>query len=168
MPANDTIPDNEQSTAEHILWDKAMARLLATSTRMEVMVDTLERLVNRLDPDRNPKPLPPVKIWITEYLQATGVPTHILGFRYLQRAILYAINHPEWRENGVIKNLYPKLAPDLIDKLTPNTISLRVERCIRHAIHRAYGEAESPDNSEFIAQVVTEWEKILERHNAAR
>ena len=92
-----------------------------------------------------------------------GIPAHVKGFKYVQRAILLTIDNSEMG-NRITKMLYPTLAKEFGS--TPS----RVERAIRHAIglsmdrlnkdlfneifsYTYSSEKGKPTNSEFITGV---------------
>lgn len=68
---------------------------------------------------------------ITKTLITIGVNPGILGYRYLQTAIQYAIKDNSY-VNYITTKLYPTIAE--IHNSTPS----RVERAIRHAIERLF------------------------------
>ena len=100
---------------------------------------------------------------ITNLLTELGIPTHILGYRYMREAIIIAAKDVGFL-HYITKNLYPAIAKK--HKTTPS----RVERAIRHAIEVVWlrGNPElirkffgysvdegkgKPTNSEFIALI---------------
>lgn len=102
-------------------------------------------------------------ILVTDIIHKIGVPAHIKGYRYLRRAIVDVVFHPELI-NAVTKQLYPRVAEAF------GTTPSRVERAMRHAIEVAWDRGDidflcsyfgstiqnsrgKPTNSEFIAMV---------------
>lgn len=101
---------------------------------------------------------------IANLLKEIGVPTNVLGYRYLRTAIKFAYNTET--PISITKVLYPEIAK--VHQTTPN----RVERAIRHAIELSYDNGYSmdvlnrifgntilpskgkPTNSQFISQLV--------------
>lgn len=92
-----------------------------------------------------------------------GVPEHVLGHRYLVRAICLVVQEPGLLE-AITKELYSQVAE------TFGTTRSRAERAIRHAIELAWDRGDSdtlmryfgntvsstkgkPTNSEFIARI---------------
>lgn len=65
------------------------------------------------------------------FLREMGVPTHLLGYRYLEVAIPRCLEYPEEKYN-VTTMLYPGVA------LEVNSTGSRVERAIRHAVEVAF------------------------------
>ena len=99
--------------------------------------------------------------YVTNTIHELGVPANLVGYDYLRKAIILAVNDIEHVRN-ITKSLYPTLAVEFTS--TPS----RVERAIRHAIevawdrgdvdviHKYFGYTVSinkgkPTNSEFIA-----------------
>jgi two-component system response regulator (stage 0 sporulation protein A) len=109
------------------------------------------------------EPLPRQIRTVSDLLRQTGVPAHLLGFRYLKAAVQYVL------DNGgdlcaMTKELYPAVAR------MHGTVPGRVERSIRHAIEVAWSRADltelqrlfgatinhsrgKPTNSEFVAML---------------
>lgn len=101
---------------------------------------------------------------VNNTLQQLGLPSHLLGYKYLKDAILMSlVDHTVL--DGVTKRLYPEIAGKY------NTTSARVERSMRHSIEVAWikgdinalnhyfgytvsAEKGKPTNSEFIAMLV--------------
>lgn len=96
-------------------------------------------------------------------LLRVGIVPNVKGYRYLRKAVTFAVCDMELVE-GITKKLYPKIAAYF------GTSTSRVERAIRHAIATAtdsgkmqninllfginiFGKNERPTNSEFIALV---------------
>lgn len=109
------------------------------------------------------KPVTHRKDDICEILKKIGIPLHILGFKYIQDAVLIVKKDP-YKMNKFTWLVYQEIA----DKYESNPN--RVERGIRHAIERAFtngnyeeinkyfGNAYSkgegkPTNKEFIAML---------------
>jgi two-component system response regulator (stage 0 sporulation protein A) len=101
---------------------------------------------------------------VTGILREIGVPTHIMGYRYIRVAIIIALSNREAMD-AVTKVLYPTVANVFVT--TPS----RVERAIRHAIEVAWSRGDTatldrffgcvvdnkktrPTNSEFIVTIV--------------
>lgn len=168
MSASGTpIPESIRTvTGDPFILEQMIARLLAVTARLETLADEMEQQLKAPRPVTRHDP-PTLDLWTIEYLQAAGIPTHLLGFGYLTRAIIYAVNHPQWMHDGLMR-LYAEIGHDLVVNVEKRRAT-RVERCIRHAIHRAYMLAEDvPDNSMFISEAVMEWDKTNRRHNARR
>lgn len=100
---------------------------------------------------------------LSRLLHEIGVPAHLLGYRYLRRAIEMVIDNVGLL-SAMTKDLYPTIARE--QGATPS----RVERAIRHAIDVAWGRGDTaclrsifgntvhhergkPTNSEFIAML---------------
>ncbi len=113
----------------------------------------------------NPKTL----IFISNLMKRIGIPASIRGYRFLQQAILLALDDEEMLD-AITKLLYPSIAKS--NDTTPS----RVERSMRHAIETAWERGDvsvlselfgytvrasrgKPTNSEFIA-IVTEHIKL--------
>ncbi len=96
-------------------------------------------------------------------LQQLGLPSHLLGYKYLKDAIIMSLQDHTLL-NGVTKKLYPEIASKY------NTTGARVERSMRHSIEVAWikgdinalnhyfgytvsAEKGKPTNSEFIAML---------------
>ena len=101
---------------------------------------------------------------ITEVLNNLGMPTNLLGYRYLRFAIQVAVKDPEVLRS-ITKTLYPAVAREF------GTTPSNVERSIRHAIEVAWDRGDidklescfgysidpnrgRPTNAEFISKVV--------------
>lgn len=104
-----------------------------------------------------------LSVRVSEVLHDLGVPAHVLGYHYLRRAILMAVEDMHVIHK-MTRGLYPTVAREF------NTTGSRVERAIRHAIelcweradidilHKVFGytvsvNKDKPTNSEFIALV---------------
>lgn len=100
---------------------------------------------------------------VSELLRRTGVPAHLLGYRYLKDAVQYVLDNGG-DLCGMTKELYPAVAR------MHSTEPARVERSIRHAIEVAWNRADlselqrlfgytinhsrgKPTNSEFVAML---------------
>lgn len=100
---------------------------------------------------------------VCRLLHEIGVPAHLLGYRYLRRAIEMVTDKVDLL-SSMTKELYPTIARE--QGATPS----RVERAIRHAIDVAWGRGDiaclrsifgntvhhergKPTNSEFIAML---------------
>lgn len=100
---------------------------------------------------------------IDRALSDLGVPDHLLGYRYLQVAILSAVENPD-AVYGITSLLYPAVARRFC-----TTASL-VERAIRHAVETGWSRCDEamrqlyfggkirpgrqkPTNAEFIARI---------------
>lgn len=94
-----------------------------------------------------------------------GVPCHLLGRKYIERAVQLVLECPD-KTNGITKVLYPEIAKEF------DTTWSRVERAIRHAVEyafdhvdtdaveRVFGNCANPrsgkvSNAAFIAGVAT-------------
>lgn len=106
----------------------------------------------------------PLEVRCSEMLLFLGVPASLKGFNYLKTAMQCAYEKPDYIE-AITRCLYPEVAR------RHGTTASRVERSIRHAIERAYTNADiedlqhvfgntvsmykgKPTNSEFISLVV--------------
>ena len=106
----------------------------------------------------------PFEVRCSETLLFLGVPASLKGFNYLKTAMQYVYEEPDYIES-ITKRLYPEVARKY------GTTASRVERAIRHAIERAYDNADiedlqhmfgnavsmhkgKPTNSEFISIIV--------------
>jgi len=100
---------------------------------------------------------------VADLLRRTGVPAHLLGYRYLKDAVQYVLSSGGG-PCGMTKELYPAVAR--LHETEPS----RVERSIRHAIEVAWNRADitdlhrlfgstihhgrgKPTNSEFVAML---------------
>lgn len=100
---------------------------------------------------------------IDRVLADLGVPDHLLGYRYLQMAIVRAVEEPE-AVHGITVLLYPGVARRF------GTTAPLVERAIRHAVESGWSRCDEamrqlyfggkirpgrqkPTNAEFIARV---------------
>lgn len=100
---------------------------------------------------------------VADLLRRTGVPAHLLGYRYLKDALQYLMSNGG-DMCGMTKELYPAVAR------LHDTEPSRVERSIRHAIEVAWNRADitdlhrlfgatihhsrgKPTNSEFVAML---------------
>lgn len=108
---------------------------------------------------------PELEARVSRLLRRMGVPTHVKGYGYLQKAILMVMQDPSIMSRAVTKVLYPDIAKRY------GTTAGRVERTMRHAIETAWGRSSAevkqyyfghtpnprkrrPTNSEFIATLV--------------
>lgn len=106
----------------------------------------------------------PLEARCSETLLFLGVPASLKGFNYLKTAMQYVYEKPTYIE-AITTCLYPEVARK------HGTTASRVERAIRHAIERAYDNADiedlqhmlgntvsmhkgKPTNSEFISIIV--------------
>lgn len=113
-----------------------------------------------LSPDFHQTPL---ETTITNLIHEIGIPSHVMGYRYLKDAILITLRDRD-TINAITKVLYPEIAEK------NHTTASRVERAIRHAIEIAFTRGNSdfitslfgysinpstgkPTNSEFIAVI---------------
>lgn len=71
------------------------------------------------------------EVQLKKVMLQIGIPAHIKGYRYVQKAILLVIDDPKKIEY-VTKDLYPTVAKYF------DTTSSKVERAIRHAIETAW------------------------------
>lgn len=76
---------------------------------------------------------------VSELLRELGVPCHLKGFFYIQKAIMLIGENPELLEH-MTKELYPAVAESF------DTTPQRVERAIRHAIELIFEEYEPGDD----------------------
>lgn len=100
---------------------------------------------------------------ITKVIKSLAVPTNILGFEYLRRAIQMCIENKK-----LIHQMTTKLYKDIAKEY--NTTPSRVERAIRHAIEISFTNADQeeyekyfyisktkinkqPTNSEYISSI---------------
>lgn len=100
---------------------------------------------------------------IVSFIHEIGVPSHIMGYKYLKDSILATLKNPEYI-NAITKVLYPEIAAK------HHTTTSRVERAIRHAIELSFTRGNTevltslfgfsinpntgrPTNSEFIAAI---------------
>lgn len=105
----------------------------------------------------------PSEARIVSLIHEIGIPSHVMGYRYLKDAILITFQDKD-AINSITKLLYPEIARR--NQTTPS----RVERAIRHAIEIAFTRGNSdfitslfgysinpntgkPTNSEFIAVI---------------
>ena len=68
---------------------------------------------------------------VSKLLHDIGIPSNIKGYQYLRTAILLGYQDKKYLD-GIVKNLYPKVAE------IHDTTSVRTERAIRHAIQIAW------------------------------
>ena len=72
---------------------------------------------------------------VADLMRQIGVPAHILGYKFIRRSIMLALNDGEIL-SSITKELYPTVAHDF------NTTPSRVERAIRHAIEVAWARGD--------------------------
>lgn len=101
---------------------------------------------------------------IPDFLKTIGIPSHLLGYRYLKSAILMVMQDSSAIDQ-MTKTLYPRIG------MAFNTTPTRIERAIRHAIECAWTRGDpnvlfgtfknsidpnkgKPTNSEFISMAV--------------
>lgn len=121
----------------------------------------MEKLVNSTDYEDNQDT--ELEVQITKMLHTLGVPSHIKGYQYIRKGIIYIYTNP-YIIGRITKELYPKIAEAF------GTTASRVERAIRHAIEVSWNRGDyeymeelfghsvdydkaKPTNSEFIATV---------------
>lgn len=73
---------------------------------------------------------------VTDLITRIGVPPHVLGYKYLQDAIMLVYKDETYIHN-IVKKLYPAIAE------RHNTEGSKVERSIRHAFDLAYRNGDS-------------------------
>lgn len=130
------------------------------SERKESLLLNLKDLKSEIS---GKSPVRSLRCIIEDFLTDFGVPSNILGYKYLTTAVCLIVGNPDFGRS-VCKELYPEIA-----KLHSSTSS-RVERAIRHAIevsvdrgneeviYRVFGNTVSchkgkPTNTEFIFRV---------------
>lgn len=113
-----------------------------------------------------------VKSEVCALMQEIGVRSSLRGYDAVVLAVCLVVNDPNLRY-GITTNLYPAVAKEI------GSSSIRVERCIRHAIETAWdgGDLEvfekyfgntvsrhrgKPTNSEFISQMAHHIRQRLE------
>lgn len=129
---------------------------------VDSVVERIRRMTQPLA--RAPIPLHPIaQTTVANVLHEIGVPAHIKGYRYLQKAILMAMADGEVI-HSMTKCLYPDIAKCY------ETKAACVERSMRHAIETTWnrgrpetlykyfgntisGERGKPTNGEFIAMI---------------
>lgn len=74
---------------------------------------------------------PGVEAAVTCAIQRIGIPANVMGYRYLRRAVMLAIDDTSVLDS-VTKRLYPEVAK------SSGTTAVRVERSIRNAISLAW------------------------------
>ncbi len=72
---------------------------------------------------------------VADLMRQIGVPAHILGYKYIRRSIMLALENADIL-SSITKELYPTVAHDF--ETTPS----RVERAIRHAIEVAWARGD--------------------------
>ena len=97
---------------------------------------------------------------VTDYLLQLGMSTSVLGFKYARAAIVNILCSEQEKRLYVTKRIYPEIAEQF------NVTASRVERAIRHVIHRTFEKNREnvlvqeiamnthgcyPTNSEFLA-----------------
>lgn len=108
-------------------------------------------------------PLMDLRGSIDRALSDLGIPSHLLGYAYLQTAIDLVVGHPE-AAYAVTSCVYPGVA------MRYGTTAQLVERAIRHAVERGWSRCDEavremyfggkihsarqkPTNAEFIARI---------------
>jgi len=76
-----------------------------------------------------------LKFKVISLLKKMGVPPHVLGYTYLQDAIILVYEDESYIHN-LVKKLYPAVAK------MHGTTGTRVERAIRHAMESTYKEGD--------------------------
>jgi len=111
-----------------------------------------------------------VEIAITKFIQNMGIPSNLLGYRYIRTAVLLAYEDEEYLRY-IVKKLYVEVAK------IHNTTSSKVERAIRTAVEAAWKNGNTrylnkmfrytinpekgvPTNSQFLSMLV---DKIKQR-----
>lgn len=130
------------------------------SERKESLLLNLKDLKSEVS---SKSPVRSLRCIVEDFLTDFGVPSNILGYKYLTTAVCIVVGNPDFGRS-VCKELYPEIA-----KLHFSTAS-RVERAIRHAIevsvdrgneeviYRIFdntvsGHKGKPTNTEFIFRV---------------
>jgi len=72
-----------------------------------------------------------LRLKVADLIKRMGVPPHILGYNYVQEAVILVYEDEEYMHN-IIKKLYPEIAKKY------GTTGSRVERAIRNAFKSAY------------------------------
>lgn len=118
-----------------------------------------------------------VNFTISAILREIGVPSHIMGYQYLRKALIMTVMDRSVL-GAVTKILYPEIAKCY------NTTASRVERAIRHAIEVAWSRGDwetlnkyfgytvssstgKPTNSEFIA-MISDWIRLADHEKLPR
>lgn len=114
-----------------------------------------------------------------DILKKVGMPPHLSGYNYTQRAIQMCVLNPNYLRGYVTKCLYPEVAKEF------DTTPSRVERAIRHAIEAVFwrGNPEAVvdifgdvlnvkngklSNSEFLAASVNEITRQLKERGITK
>lgn len=95
----------------------------------------------------------PFNLKVTKIVKAIGVPANIMGYKYLQKAIVL-LNDDESYIGAITKRLYPDIAKAFA------TTSNRVERALRHAIEVAW-ETADPEKQEVQRTIFGSWQKPI-------
>lgn len=104
--------------------------------------------------------------YISMYLRNLGIPTNLLGYRYVTYAIALCIKFPE-KIHAVTKELYPETGKKYgttgsrVERAIRNAIEVGWERADTDAIDKIFGHTVSfkkgkPTNSEFISTIAEE------------
>lgn len=75
------------------------------------------------------------EIYLSSFLKKLGIPPHILGYEYIQYAVVLIAE-----DKSYLKQITKKLYPDVAKKF--GSKSSRVERAIRHAVEQSFERAD--------------------------
>lgn len=91
-----------------------------------------------------------VKSLTENILTELGIPTNLLGYKYITSSVRYIIENPG-RNFGMVKELYPAVA----DEYSIIGGASRVERGIRHAIETCFDRAEPEVLTKYFGRTVS-------------
>ena len=77
-----------------------------------------------------------------------GIPAHVMGYRFLQDAVLAVMANPEVMQH-MMHDLYPRVANKY------HTTAVSVERSIRHAISLAWERCRPEESSRILGRTVS-------------
>ena len=115
----------------NILWPSESHSPIGPKTR-KIIEDYIKSGNDEDEKKKNKGQLPiDLEVIISDLLHEMGVPAHLLGYKYLKRAIALCIKDTKVI-HAVTRVMYPCIASEF------ETTSSRVERAIRHAIEVAW------------------------------
>lgn len=123
-----------RTVVQQLLYD--MQGLKTKVRELEDEVESLKHNQSRKRDSQEDLEGVPVSGLIIHYLQRIGVPSHIKGYQYIQKAASLVFEDPIYLQK-MTKALYPEIANAY------GTTSSRVERAIRHAIEQAWKRGSS-------------------------
>ncbi|MCD5322253.1 MULTISPECIES: sporulation initiation factor Spo0A C-terminal domain-containing protein [Pontibacillus] len=117
-----------RTVVQQLLYD-----MQGLKTKVRELEDEVDRLKHNPVSHQETEELEgvPLSGLIIHYLQRIGVPSHIKGYKYIQKAATLVFEDHIYLQK-MTKSLYPEIANSY------GTTSSRVERAIRHAIEQAW------------------------------